>query len=93
MPLNQFLYDRNAPALGGYNKRGLIIVLALDVRVDFETLDQPSCQIYVPRLTSHIERRLFTYRRLIQLEALGDKELHDLQIVHLTCLEHCLFYV
>ena len=70
-----------------------MIVLALDVRIDLETLDEPSSQLYVPRLTSNIERSLFTYRRLIQLEALSDEELHDLQIVHLTCLEHCLFYV
>jgi len=70
-----------------------MIVLALDVRVDLETLDQPSSQLYVPRFTSHIERRLFTYGSLIQLESLGNEEFHYLQIVRLTCLQHRLFYV
>jgi hypothetical protein len=70
-----------------------MIFLALDVRIDLETLDKPSSQLYVTRFTCHIERSLFAYCSLIQLEALGDEEFHDLQIVHLTCLKHCLFYV
>ena len=70
-----------------------MIFLALDVRVYLETLDEPSSQLYVTRFTGHIEGCFFTYCCLIQLEALGDEEFHDLQIVHLTCLKHCLFYV
>ena len=70
-----------------------MIFLALDVRVDLETLYQPSTQLYVPRFACHIERRFFTYGSLVQLEALGDEEFHDLQIVRLTRLQHRFLYV
>jgi len=78
---NQLFDQTNQSLFCSHEQWCLMMILALDVRIDLEPLYQPCRQLYVPTLTSHIQRSFFTNGRLIELKTLGHKELDYLLII------------
>ena len=69
------------------------MIFALYIWVYLKSLYQPCSQLNIPGLTGHIEWSLFPYGCLIQLETLLYQEFHNLNIIGLAGIKHCLFHV
>ncbi len=68
-------------------------VLTLKVDIDFKSANQVYSKLDMTILTSHVQRRLFPDRDLIQLKALIDQKFHHVNVIVLACNQHGFFNV